>query len=92
MNNFTDVRWTLHDRDVVLQCITFSEHYNGTKYIPLDAPEVEIIEGEYADGQPLSRGDFEELSNDNDLCAYVEGGGNVPVDEIIRNLQGEAIC
>ncbi len=91
MTNSIDVRWFLHDRPVVLQCITFSEHYNGTKYIPLASPGMEIIEGEYADGQPLSRGDFEELNNDDGLCTYVDNGGCVTVDGI-DSYSGGRVC
>ena len=92
MNNMIDVRWHLHDRPVVLQCITFNEHYNGIEYIPLASPDMEIIEGEYANGQPLSRGDFEELCADVELSNYVEQAGCNPIDGLFGNLRAKGIC
>ncbi len=92
MNNMIDVRWNLHDRPVVLQCITFTEHYNGVEYIPFTNPEVQIIEGEYADGQPLSRGDFEELHDDCKLCEYVEKAGCDSAVDDIKSYSGGRVC
>ena len=73
MNKPIDIKWELNERIVVLECQITGKHYPATFYQPAEYPELEIISGEYANGQPLSKDDYEKLYNDNRLYAEVEG-------------------
>ncbi len=72
MNNPIDVRWQLQGEDVVLQCVLVGAYHQGSCVQPSEHPVLEIVEGEYATGKPLSSDDYDRLYEDIDLYAYVE--------------------
>ena len=66
-----DIKWELNERIVVLECEITGKHYPQTYWQPAEFPEMEILNAEYENGQPLSKDDYEKLCNDDRLSEKV---------------------